>query len=105
MHNQLAKPKLVTSQPDTLKSNSPTKTRKVKAKNRRGDRYSFVLLIIMLIVALASGIVTFIFGQRALTGVSPVPADGRLPKTTLNDKKQKIQEEGKGQVPSPKPKS
>jgi hypothetical protein len=95
----------VTSQSDTLNSGSPTKTRKVKAKNRRGDRYSFILLIIMLMVALASGIVTFIFGQRALIGVSPVPADGRLPKNSLNDKKQKIQVPPKGQVAPLKPKS
>jgi hypothetical protein len=79
----------VTSQPETSKSTNSPKTRKVKPKPRQNDRYSFVLLTIMLIVALVSSIVAFVFGQRALTGVSPVPADGRLPRMNLSDKKQK----------------
>jgi len=92
----------VNSESDTIKSTTnlpqnvpqnltdPTKKLKVKSRSKRlrSDNYSFILLIIMLIVALVSTVGAFIFGQRALEGVNSVPIDGSLPKRNLKNIKQ-----------------
>ncbi|AFY71102.1 hypothetical protein Pse7367_2849 [Thalassoporum mexicanum PCC 7367] len=59
----------------------PAKRRKKKTKPKTQSRVSFtlVLLTLMIIVAVASGMVAYIFGQQALEGVKPVPAGKQVP--------------------------
>jgi flagellar basal body-associated protein FliL len=60
------------------KSDCQTKERKKpKAQNRVS--FTLVLLTLMIIVAVGSGMVAYMFGQQALEGVKPVPAGKQVP--------------------------
>jgi flagellar basal body-associated protein FliL len=57
----------------------PAKRRKKKPKAQDRVSFTLVLLTLMIIVALASGMAAYMFGQRALEGVKPVPAGKQVP--------------------------
>ncbi|MEE3718606.1 hypothetical protein V2H45_17840 [Tumidithrix elongata RA019] len=66
--------------PNTEPKDRPVKKKKAKKGFRLS--YSFVLLILMVIVGTITGLFAFKFGQKALEGVNPSPTGVKLPKLT-----------------------
>ncbi|CAN1211923.1 hypothetical protein TUMEXPCC7403_17085 [Tumidithrix helvetica PCC 7403] len=66
--------------PNTEPKDRPV--RKKKAKKGFRLSYSFVLLILMVIVGTITGLIAYEFGKKALQGVNPSPTGVKLPKLT-----------------------
>ncbi|OIP75699.1 MAG: hypothetical protein AUK48_06955 [Oscillatoriales cyanobacterium CG2_30_44_21] len=72
----------------TPRSEQPEKhiRRKKKQPKRFRISYSFLLLLLMLIVGSVTGLVAYSFGKQALEGVNPSPSGIKLPKINPNTK-------------------